>query len=192
MAVVVSSEKQLDFNDGIRTNVEIVDGKIQLQVIATSEIAESVYAQSGTIEFPTTDLSQYFREITSISIIKGIPTGTSINVYTSTSNDDITFSPYSLVDVNGLITSPQGRYIKVKAELIGDSQIASRTLNDFVNTEASQFEADDQLVFDGTLKLKTTYVEEMGLDASWSETGILFRKTILKSDYKQIESIEVI
>jgi hypothetical protein len=66
MAVIKSSQKQLNLNQGIKTNVEIVDNKLQLIVLDTLN-GENIYASSGTIEFPTIDLSQYFRQITSVS-----------------------------------------------------------------------------------------------------------------------------
>lgn len=151
-----------------------------------------IYPSHGTIEFPTTDLGSHFREIKSVSSIKNIPEVTNIKIYTSTSNDNITFSDYSLVDSGtGLITSSQGRYIKVKAELIGNSEESARVLNDFDESESSQFITDEQVVFNGGLHLKNEYVDQLVEDTTWTDEGRLFRKSLNKQQFKQIDKVEV-
>lgn len=155
-------------------------------------VNSNIYPYNGTIEFPTTDLGTHFREIKSVSSIKNIPENTNIKIYTSTSNNNITFSDYSLVDSGtGLITSPQGRYIKVKAELTGNGEESTRVLNDFNESEASQFITDEQIVFDGSLKLKNEYADQMVEDTTWTDEGKLFRKSLNKTQFKQIDKLEV-
>lgn len=154
------------------------------------EIKSRIYPSNGTIEFPTTDLGTHFREIKSVSSIKNIPENTNVKVYTSTSHDNITFSDYSLVHSGtGLITSPQGRYIKVKAELIGNSEEATRVLNDFDEEESSQFITDEQIVFDGSLHLRNEYVDQMVEDTTWTDEGKLFRVSLNKPQFKQIDKV---
>ncbi|WP_010499228.1 discoidin domain-containing protein [Paenibacillus elgii] len=152
------------------------------------------YHLIGNIEFPTCDLGQFFRQIKSISAIKGVPAGTDIKVYTSTSTstDNLTFSPYSLVDVNGLIASPQARFIKIKVELIGKTEIKTIPLNSFSSQEVTQFQPDDQLLFDKGLQLKTIYQDKLIKDSNFTDAGTLFRGTINKTSFKTIEKIGVI
>ncbi|MBU7316165.1 discoidin domain-containing protein [Paenibacillus oleatilyticus] len=178
-----------------RLNVTSNNGEAFI-AIGDIEMMESVlaniYSDSGTYESNTLDLGQYFRQVKSISAIKGVPTGTEVKVYTSTSTDNLTFSPYSLVDVNGIITSPQARFIKIKVELIGKLELQNVTLNSFSSQEASQFQPDDQTLFDKGLQLKTVYIDNMQKDSAWNETGSLFRKSLDKSIFRQIDKIEVI
>ncbi|MCM3273913.1 discoidin domain-containing protein [Paenibacillus elgii] len=155
-------------------------------------ILANIYSDSGTYESNTLDLGQYFRQIKSISTIKGIPTGTEVKVYTSTSTDNLTFSPYSLVDVNGLITSPQARFIKIKVEMIGKTETQTVILNTFSSQEASQFQANEYIRFDKGLQLKTSYLENMLKDLTWSDTGNLFTKSLNKNMFRQIDKLEVL
>lgn len=150
------------------------------------------YFSYGVAEYGPFDLGFHFREIISLSIIKNIPHGTDIKIYTSTSNDYVNYSDWSLVDEDGNITSPQGRYVKIKVELIGNQVEVERILNDFNESESNQFQTDNQVIFDGSLRLKTEYIEPMNLDLSWGGEGKLFKQTIRKSDFKKIESIEVV
>ncbi|GIP32594.1 discoidin domain-containing protein [Paenibacillus sp. J2TS4] len=151
----------------------------------------SLYRSSGTMEFPKIDLGQFYREIKSISSIKNLPEGSNVKVYTSTSNDNINFSEFSLVDSEGLITSPQGRYIKVKLELIGKQSESQIVQNEFTESETSQFEQDEQLIFDGSLRLRTDYVNNMHQDLSWQYKGEIFRKSIGKTDFRKIDKIRI-
>lgn len=155
-------------------------------------VLANIYSDSGTYESNTLDLGQYFRQVKSISAIKGVPTGTDIKVYTSTSTDNLTFSPYSPVDVNGIITSPQARFIKIKVELVGKSETQTRTLNSFTAQEADQFQPDNQLLFNKGLQLKTIYQDQMLNDSTWGDTGKLFKISLNKPQYQQIDRIEVI
>ncbi|MEC0210254.1 discoidin domain-containing protein [Paenibacillus ehimensis] len=178
-----------------RINISQV-GNGSVGTIVEMELMEKVdlfnYFSRGNIEFSTYDLGQFFRQVKSISSIKNIPTGTEVRVYTSTSNDGIIFSPYSLTDTNGLITSPQGRFIKTKVELIGKSETQIITLNNFTSQEISQFQPDDQILFDSGLQLKTVYLKNIPTDSAWNENGSLYRKSLEKSVYRQIDKIEVI
>lgn len=117
---------------------------------------------------------------------------TDVKLSTATSNDGVNFSAYSLIGTDGSITSPQGRYIKIKAEMTAGGQMGSKTLLDFVSNELSLFQADPQVVFDGSLKLKTSYSNAMVVDTSFVDGGTLLRKTLDKSLFKVIEKCEVI
>ncbi|GMX64367.1 hypothetical protein Elgi_36360 [Paenibacillus elgii] len=155
-------------------------------------VLANIFSDSGTYESNTLDLGQYFRQVKSISTIKGIPTGTEIKVYTSTSTDNLTFSPYSLVDVNGLITSPQARFIKIKVSLIGKTETQTVTHNTFFPQEASQFQANEYILFDKGLQLRTVYQENMQKDTTWGDTGNLFTKSLNKNMFRQIDKLEVL
>jgi F5/8 type C domain len=116
---------------------------------------------------------------------------TKISVYTATSADGITFSNWQPVNSDGTITSPQGRYIKIKVELMAGGEIQEKLIYDFTENEDSNFESNPYVQFNGSLSLKTLYIENMLVDTSFSEEGILLRKTIDKTKFKAIEKIEV-
>lgn len=136
----------------------------------------------------------YYLSIGEVELFERIPsTNTaSVDIYTSTSNDNVNFSTYQLINADGTISSPQGRYVKIKLVLNASGNDTITTHNDFFSAESSQFEADSQLVFDGSLKLKTSYQDSMTKDAGWSDVGTLLKTTIEKTSFKVIEKIEVI
>ena len=112
-------------------------------------------------------------------------------IYTSTSSDNIAFSDWLPANADGTLNSPSARYIKIKAELQAGGNTVSNLVHDFTLGERTDFEADDQIIFDGSAKLKTQYNEEMIADANWTESGTLLRKTIDKTAFKSIEKIGV-
>jgi len=178
-----------------RLNITDANGQtftsiVELEMMELEQ--KNKYASSGVFESDIIDLSQYVRQIGSVTNVSTIPTETTANIYTSTSNDYVNFSDWSLVDVNGNITSPQRRYIKVKIELIGDNKIYNTIVNGFTEAEKTQFEENSYIDFDGSLKLKTTYEEQLEKDLSWTYDGALFRKSIDVSNFKTIEKFKVI
>jgi hypothetical protein len=114
-----------------------------------------------------------------------------IKLYTSTSTDGVNFSSYAPLNTDGTIASPQGRYIKIKAEMIAGGELQVKILYDFVSSDASQFQTDAQLTFDGSLKLRTSYTSAMTKDAAFLEEGTLLRQAIYKSSFKTIEKLGV-
>ena len=176
-----------------RLNITDANGQTFTSIVELEMMElRNIYASSGTFESNIIDLSQYVRQIGSVTNVSTIPTETTANIYTSTSNDYVNFSDWSLVDVNGNITSPQRRYIKVKIELIGDNKIYNTIVNGFTEAEKTQFEENSYIDFDGSLKLKTTYEEQLEKDLSWTYDGALFRKSIDVSNFKTIEKFKVI
>ena len=159
---------------------------------------KTIYFSTGTYESPVLDLGDNFKNIVKIDQIIDIPsvttgqTAASVKLYTSTSSDNVTFSDWQPANPDGTIVSPSARYIKVKAELVGGGEVQEKTIYDFTSTETSNFETNDKVVFDGSLKLKTTYTDNMTVDDSFTDTGTLLRKTIDKTQFKAIEKIEVI
>jgi hypothetical protein len=113
-------------------------------------------------------------------------------LYTATSADGINFSDWQPVNPDGTITSPSARYIKVKVELTGGGEIQEKLIYDFTNTESANFQNNDKVILDGSLKLKTLYTNTMVHDTAWSEAGNLFKQIIDKSSFKAIEKIQVI
>jgi hypothetical protein len=76
-------------------------------------------------------------------------------------------------------------------KLVSATQDQVSTLSNFNNSDATDFNADSQVIFDGTMRLKTVYQESM-VDNGALDTGKLWSKAINKSSFKTIEKIEVL
>jgi|GEM_PF-5219424 len=61
----------------------------------------------------------------------------------------------------------------------------------FDNGDASDFFPDNEVVFDGTMKIKDIYAVDNIRDDTWSETGFLTRTPIKRSEYPQITGIRI-
>ena len=89
---------------------------------------KNIYASTGTYESPVLDLGDNFKDIVKIDQIIDIPsvttgqTAASVKLYTSTSSDNITFSDWQPMNLDGTIVSPSARYIKIKVELIAGKE----------------------------------------------------------------------
>ncbi|TVX97976.1 discoidin domain-containing protein [Cohnella terricola] len=176
-----------------RLNIKSNNGSSLGVIIEEFEMMEpgimNAYVSNGSYESEIIDLDQFFRKISTVSMISGIPAGTSVDIYTSTSNTYSNFSPYSLVDSNGNITSPQGRYIKVKIVMAGKQQTSPRVLNMFEAGEAIQFIPDDKNIFKQGLQMRNEYSIQLVQDQLWAFEGVLSTANINKSDYQKIGGV---
>ncbi|WP_067923542.1 hypothetical protein [Alicyclobacillus shizuokensis] len=186
-----TDDVSVDLTKGTFTNTEIVSDQLQLKRTSADEDSPVTYAASGSWESDVIDLGDNFKSLDTINVTNTLPTGTSISIETSTSTDGINFSPYTPLNSDGTIASPSGRYIKIKVDMSGGYQFVSNLKNDFVASEASQFQSDPQVAFDGSLHEVTSYSTPMTVDSSWTDAGTLFRSTIDTSSLKSIERLEV-
>lgn len=149
------------------------------------------YAPSGTLTTPVLDFGAYYRELKTISAIRNVPSGTELKIYTSTSNDLKSFSPFEEINYEtGEILSPQGRYMKIKIELMGRLFRANITQNRFTENEANRFRSSKYIDFVDGLKLKTNYIELMSETMSWEEEGKLFRKRVEVDEFQKINKLK--
>ncbi|MBW7474082.1 hypothetical protein K0T92_04955 [Paenibacillus oenotherae] len=168
------------------TNLELMYGVY----FGTYSWRFNFYSSEGTFISNEIDLGKYFRQITSISMVNIIPAGASIKLSTSTSSDRLTFSPFELINHStGEINSPQGRYMKIKVELTGTEVLKQVEHHTFSSQEASQFQPNPYINFNGNLALKTSYPNTIPKDSSWQTGGSLFTTAIDKTNMYMINSL---
>lgn len=189
MSVIITSQKNVDLSQGFYVNTNFVDGVLKIGVKKTAPGGLVLYSPSGIYESPVLDLGERYREILKVAFTANIPATAGVEVYTTTSSDGYNFSEYALVNSNGTINSPQGRYIKIKLVLKAGHEERTTTVQDFTEAEAGQFEENPYVLFDGSLQLKTFYEETLSPDPSWTEAGALFKKQIDRQEFKAIEQI---
>jgi hypothetical protein len=177
----------VDLANGVHTNTELVNGKIQL----FSEDGIN-FTPSGSYESPVLDIGTNFKTLQKINQVVTIPAGTGITISTATSTDGITFSGYLPVNTDNTIASPSDRYIKVKVDLAGGALVTPRIPMDFVAAEANNFPVNDKVIFDGSLHMKNSFSSNMQTDLSWTDVGTLLKTTIIRSNFKTIEKIQVV
>lgn len=163
----------------------------KLTVLSSAADGTSFYKDIGYIEIPAMDLGQFYMNIKKAEILGNIPSGTSFKVYTSTSTDAQTYSPYVQTDPDLTIKSPQGRYIRIKIEFYGARGNYTYTATDFNDADSSILTVDNQVILDGNMYLKTNYLNSMTLDSSVTD-GKLFSTSLNKTTFKKIDSLGVV
>ncbi|MDH6674235.1 hypothetical protein M2277_004927 [Paenibacillus sp. LBL] len=174
---------------GATTNVTYSNNSFKLNLVKDTNYGEKIYVKEGSIEFPAIDLGQFYMKVTKIEVPGNFPNTTLTKVFTSTSNDAKTFTAYQQVDNSGNMLSPQGRYIRVKVELSGGENLLRILRNDFIQGDSIQFDADNQVVLDGSMYLRIEHIKTFTKNAAVSE-GFIYSTPI--GNYKKIDKIEVI
>lgn len=174
----------LDLSKGVFTNAEFVNGSLQIK-----KQTDTNFYLTGSYESSIIDLGDNFKSLYKVENTSVLSTG-SISFQTATSADGVIFSEYLELNSDGTIASPSNRYIKVKAILTGSGSVQERIVHDFLSGDRNAFQENDKIVFDGSAKLKTSHIEAMTKDATFTE-GSLFKVSIRKLEFKSIEKVEV-
>jgi len=133
-------QKPIDLNNGTHVNTEIINGKIQLQFRHT----EDQYVPSGIYETPVIDFGENTKQILKLQTSIYIPTASAnqnkaeVYIYTSTSPDNQTFSDWQLLNPDGTIASPAGRYLRIKIELKAEREQELNQVNTSVEYDPSK------------------------------------------------------
>lgn len=191
MSKIISKNINANVESGLKTDVAFNNGQLQLSISGTVD-ASNMYSGYGVYETPVLDTTKFSKKLKSLNITSEIPNGTSIVVSTSTSNDGMNFESYVALNGDNTIASSNGQYIKIKVEFNSKLETVIRTLNDFVTGESSQFNQDSQIIFDGNMTLNNVYQSTMTKDSSFTDEGMLFKKSINKSNFNKIDKVEVI
>lgn len=173
------------------TNITFSNNSITINQSDTYN-GSPIFEKNGSFETPAFNFGKFFLNLKTINTNISVPTGTSITVYTATSNDNVSYSPYVVLNGDGTIASPSGIFLKVKVDFTAKAQNVARTLNEFDQSESSQFDSNSQILFNGSLGMKNAYLSDMVKDTNFSDQGILVRKTINKSSFFKIDKIEVL
>ncbi|MED4883924.1 hypothetical protein [Bacillus smithii] len=191
MATIIDVGIPIDLTRGVFNNVEFINGKLQLSEKEILPNGKKRYYEFGFWESEVIDLIDKFKDFDKIvaNIIRY--TNDQITIYTRTSNDGLSWTPYTPLNADNTIASPIGRYIQIKVSFTAGITDKVMTVYDFTNSESVNFQNNDKVIFDGSLKLKTQYADTMTVDTSFTDTGTLLRKTINKNQFKSIESIKV-
>ena len=183
--------KSLDLTKGILTNLVIVNNKLALKQNGVVNGLPN-YAESGEWESEDIYLGEKVLTIEDVTFTGGTSGSGSIKVLTATSNDGQSYSEYKEVGQDGSVASALNKYIKVKVVITSGFTVSTgKIIHDFTLDQSTQFEEEDELIFDGKMKLKTLYGEPMIVESSFVEEGTVLSKKIIKNAYKVIEEIGV-
>lgn len=181
-----TDENQVVLEDAVQGDTSVESGVIRL-----SEDVSGIVAKEGVYESNVIDMGDNFKSLYRLNVTELTEGETSIEWHTATSSDGISFEEYVPLNMDGTIASTSGRYVKLKAILKADGQVVDHVIHDFTPEEASQFESNEFVTFDGALKLKTSYEQEMTVDETYMGEGTLLKAVIDRSKFKKIERLEV-
>lgn len=195
MATIVDIGIPVDLSKGTFSNVEYVDGKLQLAEKYENETlpnGKKIYHEFGFWESEVIDLVDTFKDFDRIAVDITNYTKDKITIYTRTSSNGFTWTSYIPINSDNTIASPIGRYIQIKVSFTAGITDEIVTVDDFDSGDEVKFEQNDFVQFDGKLSLKKEYEYMMTKDNSWSEEGSLFRQIIPKSKFKKIDTISIV
>mgnify|MGYP006976766278 CR=1 FL=1 len=173
---------------GYKTNIEIKNGKLILNSLYDNGEV-TIYSEEGSIEFPSIDLGQFYLNTSSLNIDVSIPNDSVFDLYVASSNNNIDFSDYELVNLNSIdLNLINKRFLKFKVNFKGKLKDINITRNKFSESEKSEFILDERIIFNNKISLKTSYNEEMEEIITLNE-GKIFKKTI--KDYKKLYNIDI-
>lgn len=192
MTTIVDIGIPIDLTKGVFNNVEIVNGKLQLSERETLPNGKKRYYEFGFWESEIIDLVDKFKDFDRVVANIVNKTSDSITIYTRTSSDGFSWTPYVPINQDNTIPSPIGRYIQIKVSFTAGITDEVITVDDFNSGDDDKFEQNDFVQFDGKLSLKKEYEYTMTKDNFWGEEGSLFRQVIPKSKLKKIDSISIV
>ncbi|GAK42067.1 hypothetical protein TCA2_4559 [Paenibacillus sp. TCA20] len=188
-AGISTSTKSPDLASGTMNGTDFMNGAINLHVVG--ETSQKVYATSGTYETAVIDMGDNYKSFNQVTVLSDIPTGSSLKVSSSTSEDGVAFTPYTPLNPDGSVASPNGRYIKFRCDMESGTTTTNETLQDFTSDEVDRFETNPYIQFDGAAKFRFFYRSDMQKDSSFADSGSVFRGKIKKSEFQELKSIEV-
>lgn len=191
MTTIVDIGIPIDLTKGVFNNVEIVNGKLQLSERETLPNGKKRYYEFGFWESEIIDLVDKFKDFDRVVANIVNKTNDSITIYTRTSSDGFSWTPYVPINQDNTIPSPIGRYIQIKVSFTAGITDEVIIVDDFNGGDEVKFEQNEFVQFDGKLSLKKNYEYTMTKDSSWSEEGSLFRQVIPKSKLKKIDTISI-
>lgn len=160
---------------------------MELEIISE----EFEYLKEGSFESGVIDMGDNFKVLSRLQETSLKEGASSIEWFTATSNNGVNFEEYLPLNTDGTIASTSHKFIKVKAVLKADGVLEPRVVHDFTAEEASQFEENEYVTFDGALKLKTEYEQQMVVDETYTGEGTLLKAAIEKNKFKGIQIVGV-
>lgn len=182
----------LGVGNGTFVDTEYINGNLQLTQVSTTPTGESVYASNGYWESNPVDLVDKFNDYDKVVLTKTVFTQDFYEVLTRTSDDGITYDSYIAVAIDRTVQSPTRRFIQIKINLEAGSIEGELLISDFnETTDVNEWLNNSFVETDGKLKLKRNYQLGMTKDATWVDTGLLFRKLITRTEWKKIDSLNI-
>lgn len=179
----ITSTKPLNIEIGSKDFTEVLSGTIVL-----SKETAIDYFDVGRIEFKNINLGKFFNSGIKLFYTQSLNGGT-LKYETATSSDGITYSAYQEINSDGTIKSPQNQYLNVKVTFTGGETTITTVLNTFDSNNSTQFVSDSQVLFDGYLRLKTSYAQTI---SAVTVSGMYINKFTINLDtFKSIESMGV-
>ncbi len=191
---IETKEIGIDTGIGIGTfhNTEYVDGAIRLKQINTNKIDTPIYEMEGYWESEVIDLVDKFKEYDTVALARTQEIRDVYSIETRVSDDGINFDEYQATTPESRVQSTMKRYIQVRINFFAGMNEEEYAIVDFNSSEdKNEWDNNEFIETDGSLKLKKDYEFSMNSDESWADEGVLHRKKIVRSEWKKIDSIGI-
>ncbi|OIB04572.1 hypothetical protein AK95_13230 [Paenibacillus sp. LC231] len=181
----------LDFPKGSFDNLIFTNNTLQLIEETKDDAGNGVYRDSGSWVSEVIFIKDKVTSFKRISRNVAIKGSGSYKIYTSSSPDQLNWTPWTEINyTDGSISTPADQYAKVKIEVFAHKTNATFTVDDF--NIPDKYSNPFLNSSDGVLELKNLYRLVGEKEINWNDTGKLFITKINKSYFKAINKIEVV
>ncbi|OME53964.1 hypothetical protein BSK59_15395 [Paenibacillus odorifer] len=179
----------LDLSNGIFTNTQYVEGKLQLVNVGLDGDENIIFASKGDWESETMlikDKVASFKNVVKTIIVSGNAT---TKVYTKSSDDGFVWTDYVSTNDDGSINSPAKKYARIKIEIIAGFVDANFYIDKFEDSD--KYSNDFMNFGNGELSLKKDYTYQMENNIEFVGVGKIFSRKVPKSKFKKLNSIQI-
>ena len=178
----------LDFSTGIHNNTIFKNGKLQLQEVGVDSLGQIVYAESGYWISSSIQFADKFKEFKPFQSLVEQLGDSSYKISVSSSENNIIWTEFVETDVAGNILNSPSPYIKIRVDLAAEKGHSEYETRDFTEAIPSNQFVDST----NGIIIKRNYEYLMTKDNTWSDDGALHRKSITRSDWLRIDTLDVV
>lgn len=168
------------------TEIDSATGYLRLAQVDTDGQGNPVYAEEGTWISDVINLEDKFTDFEKVFSNSGNNGSSSFAILTRVSDNNLDWSDWTPIALDGTIQSDTKQYIQVRIDLFAGF------VTDIFLVANSDFESNEFVEDSNGLRLKRDYQYDMMLDSTWVDVGSLHRKKSIRDEWVRIDRLEVV
>lgn len=172
---------------GTHNNTEIKNGKLTLKSTDVDGNGLPIYAKEGFWTSDAINLGDNFKDFDKVFTTHVNNGLSSFSISTRVSDNNIDWSEWVAIAIDGTIQSETKQYIQVRIDLFAGFVTDSFVIS---NSDFEENKFVEKTVSD--IRLKRDYKFDMSKDPSWAEEGSLHRQKITRDEWLRIDKMNVL
>lgn len=168
------------------TEIDSATGYLRLAQVDTDGQGNPVYAEEGTWVSDVINLEDKFHNFEKVFVSNSDYGASSFAILTRVSDNNIDWSDWIAIALDGTIQSDTKQYIQIRIDLFAGY------VTDVFLVSNSDFEVSAFVEDSSGLRLQRNYQYVMKLDLTWSDEGSLHRKKITRDEWMRIDKLNIL